>query len=350
MNNKRIPILNFILIGLLPGCLKKIYYRLKGHHIGKKVKFSLGSIIQVTGDCKIGDYTNFGFFSMISCNSLKIGCGTKVRSLVMITANKVDIGNEVVISETAIIRAGHISDKSNITIENRVHIFPNTIIDPSFPVLLKEECAVGFYSNIYTHGSYKSILDGYPVDYGAVTVGKRVELTYNVFVAPGVTIGDDTIVAYGSFVNKDIPAQVLAAGCPARVKRAKEEYAPAPSDAEKISIIRTIIDEYCKNLKFHKAITNYEFQSDQWSLKSVSGKTMSSLNLIHSSPVPESLSTRRIYVFYNCSGVDKLKLKLKKIIFFDISGVSCSLKSDFFAKELRAVFSRYGIRFNTIFE
>jgi acetyltransferase-like isoleucine patch superfamily enzyme len=350
MKNKRIPILAFATVGLFPGFLKKMYYRLKGYKIGRKVKFATGSIILASGDCEIGDYSNFGFFSMISCNSLKVGCGTKIRALVMITANNVDIGNEVIISETAIIRAGHVSEKSNITLENRVHIFPKTIIDPSFPILLKEECAVGFYTNIYTHGSYKSILDGYPVSYGAVTVGKRVELTYNVFVAPGVAIGDDTIVGYGSYVNKDLPARVLAAGCPAMVKRTKEEFAPAPSEEEKISIIRTILIEFCNNMKFRKTIANFDFHDDNWNLKNSSGKAITSVNLVCNTTVPFKLSAENIYVLFNCTGADMLNAKSKDCIFFDISGVKCSIKTSSFSKELRAVFSRYGIRFDTIFQ
>lgn len=350
MRNKRIPLLNFITIGLLPSVLKKVYYRLKGYKIGIKVKFATGSIILVSGDCEIGDYANLGFFSMISCNSLKIGCGTQIRSLVMITANNVEIGNEVIISETAIIRAGHISEKSNITIENRVHIFPKTIIDTSFPIFLKEECAVGFYANIYTHGSYKSILDGYPVSYGAVTVGKRVELTYNVFVAPGVTIGDDAIVAYGSYVNKDIPAQVLAAGCPAKVKRTKEEFAPTPSEEEKISIIREILTVFCNNMKFRKAIDNFDSNNDHWTLKNRRGMAVASVILLYNAAVPSNLSDEKIYVFFNCSGSDVLSTKSKNCIFFNISEVKCSIKTTPFSKELRGVFSRYGIRFDTIFQ
>ncbi|MDP1205780.1 transferase, partial [Klebsiella pneumoniae] len=36
----------------------------------------------------------------------------------------------------------------------------------------------------------------------------------------GVTIGEGTIVAAGSIVTGDLPPNVLAAGVPARVKRA----------------------------------------------------------------------------------------------------------------------------------
>ena len=38
-------------------------------------------------------------------------------------------------------------------------------------------------------------------------------------VLPGVTIGDNTIVAAGGVVTHDLPANVIAAGTPAKVLR-----------------------------------------------------------------------------------------------------------------------------------
>jgi acetyltransferase-like isoleucine patch superfamily enzyme len=52
-----------------------------------------------------------------------------------------------------------------------------------------------------------------------VRIGHRVWLAANVVVLPGVTIGDDTVVAAGSVVARDLPAGVLAAGAPAGVRR-----------------------------------------------------------------------------------------------------------------------------------
>ena len=40
-----------------------------------------------------------------------------------------------------------------------------------------------------------------------------------VCVLPGVTIGDNTVIGAGSVVNRDIPANVIAAGNPCRVIR-----------------------------------------------------------------------------------------------------------------------------------
>lgn len=50
-----------------------------------------------------------------------------------------------------------------------------------------------------------------------ITIGDNVWLGGGVIVCPGVTIGDNTVVGAGSVVTKDLPANVVAVGNPARV-------------------------------------------------------------------------------------------------------------------------------------
>lgn len=52
-----------------------------------------------------------------------------------------------------------------------------------------------------------------------ITIGDNVWLGGGVIVLPGVTIGDNTVVGAGSVVTKDLPANVIAVGNPARVLR-----------------------------------------------------------------------------------------------------------------------------------
>jgi maltose O-acetyltransferase len=50
-----------------------------------------------------------------------------------------------------------------------------------------------------------------------VTIGDNAWLAANVTVLPGVKIGEGAVIAAGAVVTKDIPANVMAAGIPARV-------------------------------------------------------------------------------------------------------------------------------------
>jgi maltose O-acetyltransferase len=48
-------------------------------------------------------------------------------------------------------------------------------------------------------------------------IGKGVWIMPNVTIAPGVTIGDEVVIATGSVVTKDIPARSMVAGMPAKI-------------------------------------------------------------------------------------------------------------------------------------
>jgi acetyltransferase-like isoleucine patch superfamily enzyme len=45
----------------------------------------------------------------------------------------------------------------------------------------------------------------------------------NATITPGVTIGENSIIAAGAVVTKNIPANVIAGGVPARIIRKIEE-------------------------------------------------------------------------------------------------------------------------------
>ena len=52
-----------------------------------------------------------------------------------------------------------------------------------------------------------------------IHIEKNVWLGANVTVLPGVTIGEGSIIAAGAVVTKDVPANMIAAGVPAKVIR-----------------------------------------------------------------------------------------------------------------------------------
>lgn len=52
-----------------------------------------------------------------------------------------------------------------------------------------------------------------------ITIGDNVWLGGGAIVCPGVSIGDDTVVGAGAVVTRDLPANVLAVGNPAKVVR-----------------------------------------------------------------------------------------------------------------------------------
>lgn len=53
----------------------------------------------------------------------------------------------------------------------------------------------------------------------AVRIGNKVWIGSNSTILPGVTIGENAIIGAGSVVTKDVPANMVAVGNPARVKK-----------------------------------------------------------------------------------------------------------------------------------
>lgn len=59
---------------------------------------------------------------------------------------------------------------------------------------------------------------------GKVKIGSNIYFGTDVIVLKGVTIGDNCLIAAGSIITKDIPANSVAAGAPAKVICTLEEY------------------------------------------------------------------------------------------------------------------------------
>lgn len=98
--------------------------------------------------------------------------------------------------------------------------FGFTVLDEAL-VTIGDDCFMGPHVNIYTACHSTD-----PVERNTrrewakpVTIGNNVWLGGNVVVLPGVTIGDNCTIGAGAVVTRDIPANSVAAGNPARVIR-----------------------------------------------------------------------------------------------------------------------------------
>lgn len=60
--------------------------------------------------------------------------------------------------------------------------------------------------------------------FGKVKLGNYVYIGSNSLIMPGVTIGDNTLVAAGSVVTKSLPSDIVVAGNPARYICSIDEF------------------------------------------------------------------------------------------------------------------------------
>lgn len=111
-----------------------------------------------------------------------------------------DNGKNISVGDNFLINFnGVILDIAPVIIGNNVMIGPNTLITTvNHPLNAKER---------RNHMAVAT----------PVTIGNDVWIGGNVTILPGVTIGDRAVIAAGAVVTKDIPANTVAGGVPAKV-------------------------------------------------------------------------------------------------------------------------------------
>lgn len=82
-------------------------------------------------------------------------------------------------------------------------------------VSINRNASVGHHTTIY---SFVTINPGAHVA-GNVTIGENVQIGMGALIVDGLTIGPHTIIGAGAVVTRDLPANVIAYGNPARIIR-----------------------------------------------------------------------------------------------------------------------------------
>lgn len=92
-----------------------------------------------------------------------------------------------------------------------------TILDIA-PVTIGDHVMIGPNVDIYTvnHPLIVSGRRDYEAQASPVTIGNDVWIGGKVAIMPGVTIGNNVVIAAGAVVTKDIPDNTLVGGIPAK--------------------------------------------------------------------------------------------------------------------------------------
>jgi acetyltransferase-like isoleucine patch superfamily enzyme len=103
-----------------------------------------------------------------------------------------------------------VQHKDNLKLGYKTDIGAFTYINAKHGVVIEDSVQIGSHCSIYS----VSTIDN---KQGQVTLKKNCRVGSHSVVMPGVTIGENSIVGAFSFVNENIPADVVAAGIPAKV-------------------------------------------------------------------------------------------------------------------------------------
>jgi len=198
-----------------------------------------------------------------------IGHGVKIHCW------KFEAGDYLYIEDEAEIGRGGCfsSEQSSVVMGNAVFLGSKAVINPNCLVTIGDETGIGSNVGIWTHGAYPSVLDGFPARFAPVTLGRRVWLTGQSQVLPGVTIGDNVVISMLSLVNKDLPAGCLAGGIPVQVLR--DNVYPAVVD--RAALLDGIMGEYLKSASWRSldlhALDERKFNFDDLSINGGVGLT-----------------------------------------------------------------------------
>ena len=101
---------------------------------------------------------------------------------------------------------------ANFKLGYKTDIGAFTYINATHGVKIEDCVQIGSHCSIY---SISTIDD----KEGRVTLKKNCKIGSHCVIMPGVTVGENSVVGACSFVNSDIPDNVIAAGVPAKVIR-----------------------------------------------------------------------------------------------------------------------------------
>lgn len=114
-----------------------------------------------------------------------------------------------------------ISGHKNIKIGDDCVLSKDCILMGKGGILLGDRVLVGYSSKILTgaHVIPKGLgsirFSGHT--YKPIRIGKDVWIGSNCVIMPGVNIGDNSIIAAGAIVNRDVPANVIFGGVPGKI-------------------------------------------------------------------------------------------------------------------------------------
>ncbi len=104
----------------------------------------------------------------------------------------------------------------NLSLGKYTDIGAFTLLDASEGIEIGDKVLIGSHCSIYSRSDSDN-------KKGKVTLKRGCAIGSHCVIMPGVTVGENALVGAMSFVNKNIPANEVWVGSPARFLKKKEE-------------------------------------------------------------------------------------------------------------------------------
>jgi acetyltransferase-like isoleucine patch superfamily enzyme len=144
-------------------------------------------------------------------------------------------GGVIVRSANGSVRVGHFSEihervalaaiappgmpRARLTIGDYTSVWYGTVISARHEIIIGDQCAISWNCTIIDNDMHEILYaeDSAPVRAidPAVRIGNHVWIGAQAIILKGVNIGENSVVAAGAIVTKDVPSHTLVAGAPA---------------------------------------------------------------------------------------------------------------------------------------
>jgi carbonic anhydrase/acetyltransferase-like protein (isoleucine patch superfamily) len=240
---------------------------------------------------------------------------------------------------------------SRFTVGRNCLIMQMSFINPARSVVIGDDSGIGGHCLIFGHSSFLNQFDGYAADFAPIEIGNSVGLAWRVFVLPGTTIGDGSMVGAGSVVSGTLPPRSLAVGFPARIVGKPPVFPKAVSDEEKVVMFQKIVAEMIQfligfGLEAEGNGCRYEIRKPagrrggikKWYLQVVEGDAAAAA---------KNLGTTRPDVFLSLLEIPaetRDLLTAQNIVWIDVAKKEQPRISNELGDEVLDFFKRYGVR------
>ena len=135
-------------------------------------------------------------------------------------------GKNVVVSRKGIRKIG----KGHILCSDNVNINAEVMFVALKDIVIGENSTIAYRALLTTSANpnapYNRLCRIYKPKNESIIIGNDCWIGAGAILLPGVNIGNGSVVAAGAVVNKDVPENVMVAGCPAVIKK---ELDPLPN-------------------------------------------------------------------------------------------------------------------------
>ena len=338
----RLPLRHLLLFGWLPSPVKVWVYRtFLGYRIGRRVHIAFGGVI-VGRDVELADHVEIGLLAVVLGRKIRIGRHSSIATMSYVACEEIDIGEDARIREQVYVGGPQLPE-SRFVLGDRTIVLQLAYINPTKPVVIGDDTGIGGHCLIFTHGVWLNVLDGYPMTYEPVTLGRSVWLPWRVFVMPGSTIGDGTVIGANSLVSGTIPPNSLAVGSPAKVIRAAPEFPRRLTAADRAALVEDMVREFERYVQHNGVSATGAWPGRTYARGGVTGRLWWIRSESHRTAV-RPIRGDTILSEIELSAEFRASLQAAHVGWLDLAGRTRSEDGSPLTEELAQFLWRYGIR------